>query len=742
MKGYRMRHGYWRALVALMLVLCLASPLSATASAPAQSDEVEAALAAGLAYLQANQLAGGGLVGSTPGEADIFSTVKAVIALAAAGYPQAALGASDGKTALDYVAAQADGYVHDSGGTLFPGRAGMVAVAAIAGGQDAAAFGGVDLLAELNATYHAATGAYSTTAASGYSTGDASVTNQLWAILGLAAAQAEIPAEAATWLLNAQETGGGWGYGYGLDLDTTAMVVQALVASGHVERTDAALADALTLVREAQESTGGWQSWGSLSADSTAAVMQAAAAIGETPARTCWATAAGSSPESELLGLQAGDGSWSGNALGTAHAMAGLAEAALPVYGPEQRARLALGWMLTLQNADGSWSGWSGADPGTTCDAVLALASAGYDPATALGTAATQSAMDYLADNAAAYAAQSADSAGKLALAVSLAGMDASSFGGVNLVEILSQDYYSATLGGFGSITNTWQQAYPLLGLAAAGELVTATVPTAIQTLSDLQETDGGWKYNQAPDAWNVTSADSTGLALQALIASGVITSDAAIADGLTFLRGTQDGAGGWENANSSAFAIQGLFAAGEDLDVDWTQNSHGPAQALMSYQKTDGPFVWQWSSPTDNLLATAQAVPALLGIAFPAGGESLVAWPGAELPADADRTVPAAPWGLYDDGTLSVVVPVGSDANGDAAVTCTWARVGGTAEDLSLSAAAGAYTGTISPAHPGRYVLTATWIDADGVQGEVTRSMVVSIGQIAILPWVCKGAY
>ena len=731
---------YYRPLLALVLITCMVWPLSVSAGTPTRSDDASMALADGLTYLQGVQRSDGGLEGYTAGSSDVFTTIKAVIALAAAGYPQAALTTTGGITAVDYLYAEADGYVHDGSSLLFPGRAGMLAVGVVAGGGDPADFGGVDLVGGLNASYHEATGTYSTTAASGYTTGDASVTNQVWAMLGLAAAQAEVPSAAADWLVAAAETGGGWGYGSGMDIDLTAMAVQALVAAG-VSPTDDAVVDGLALLRDAQATTGGWESWGSLSADSTAAVMQAAAAVGQTPTRTSWATSTGSSPESELLGLQAGDGSWSTNALGTAHAMAGLAEAALPIPGPEQRARLALDWLLNLQNSDGSWSGWSGADPGTTCDVVMALASAGYNPATAMGDGVSASAMDYLADSAATYAGQGADSAGKLALTVSLAGLDPNSFGGVNLVEILSQDYYSATLGGFGVVTNTWQQAYPLLGLAAAGELVTTTVPAAIQTLQDLQELDGGWKYDQSESAWNTTGADNTGLALQALIASGVATDDATVTDGVSFLSNAQDSAGGWSNANSTAYAIQGLLAAGEDLDADWTQSGHGPYQALATYQKTDGPFVWQWSSPTDNLLAAAQAVPALLGVAYPADTGAFTNWADVTAPADADRTVPSDPWGIYADGDLNVTVPVGSDANDDVAVTCSWARMGASPEDLSLTAATGGYTATLSGVYPGRYLLTATWTDNDGVQGESTLSAVVTIGQVVVTPWVCLNA-
>jgi hypothetical protein len=169
----------------------------------------------------------------------------------------------------------------------------------------------------------------------------------------------------------------------------------------------------------------------------------------------------------------------------------------------------------------------------------------------------------------------------------------------VNLVELLSQDYYSATLGGFGVVTNTWQQAYPLLGLAAAGELVTTTVPAAIQTLQDLQEIDGGWKYDQTGAVWNTTSADNTGLALPALIAAGV-ANDGANRDRRPRLSarlprywpvaGTM--------ANSTAFAIQGCWRRVRISRRRLDRQRPRADPALAAYQKADGPLCGNGASP------------------------------------------------------------------------------------------------------------------------------------------------
>jgi len=703
-------------LAALSLYAIPAEAQPALAPAAPTIDHSDA-ISEALAYLQTKQLPDGGLECWTPGEADDFTTIKTVIAVATARRPVSFLTSVSDTTPLDYLAARAITYTHAETGTgqLFPGRAGMLAVAVVAGNETPYSFGGMNVINELTATYNAATGAYSTTAQQGYASGAAGTVNQLWAILGLAAAQETVPISATDFLIGLQETDGGWGYGFGGDVDATALVLQALIASGSADPTHAKVQEGLDFLRNAQATSGGWESWGSPSADSTAAAIQALVAAGYTPATESWAHSP--NPHTALTGLQAGDGSFSGNALGTAHAIAGLAEAPLPVFGREQRANRALTWMNEQQNADGSWSGWLGPDPGATCDAVLAYAAAGFAPDSVKASGSDVSAMDYLSATASSYVTKSADSAGKLALVVESAGGDAHGFGGVNIVHVLTSTHYSPAMGAFGVPTNTWHQAFAIVGLAAAGE----TIPvSATQTLASLQQSDGGWKYDFGP--WSSTSdPDSTGIALQALISAGVLPTDSSVVSGTLFLQNQQDGQGSWgswgsPSANSTAYAMQGLLAAGEDLLAGkWLKDGHSPYDALAAFQKHDGPFAVAGS---DNGLATWQAVPALLGVHYPFTPAVLVPFSGVLRGPDPDRMVavpPRATWG----NSVDVIIPFGSDLNASGNVELDWRVQGATAwtTGTTVYRADGYYTATLPLTLPVVYEFQATFEDPNGVQ-------------------------
>jgi hypothetical protein len=380
--------------------------------------------------------------------------------------------------------------------------------------------------------------------------------------------------------------------------------------------------------------------------------------------------------------------------------------------------------MNEQQNADGSWSGWAGPDPGATCDAALAYAAAGYDPGTVMAAGSVTSAMDYLSSTASVFANKDAASAGKLALAVEAAGGDAHDFGGIDIVYILTDTWYSPMLGAFGDPNNSWHQAFAVLGLAAAGE----TIPvSATQTLSGLQNVDGSWT-----DAWGFDKPGSTGLALQALIATGVPPSDSSIADGVAFLSAQQDAYGSWSswgspNPNSTAYAMQGLLAAGEDLEsAAWLRGGHSPYNGLAAMQKIDGPFAF---AAVDNGLATWQAVPALMGQSYPLAGGGLAAFEGINRGPDPDRIVMAAPRASLGN-SVDLLVPFGSDLDQDASVTLTWRLNGGAWQPVTLQRADGAFTATISAHDPGAYDLQVTCADTDGVQGDsvVTATSALTI--------------
>jgi hypothetical protein len=718
-------------------------PTSITRSAATTPPAVTPAIALALTYLETQQDADGGVAGFTPGSSDIFTTAKTVMALASDGLPVSFLTKS-GKTPLDYLASQAVAYTHQQSGPplLFPGRAGILAVAVVSGDGNPRAFGtptAMDLIGELEATYNPANGTYSTAASEGFSTGGPDAVNQLWAILGLAAAQKTVPGPATAYLASLQDPGdGGWGYGFGSDIDLTALVLQSLLASGNLAPDDPIIQHGVTFLRSTQVTTGGWAPYGTLSADSTAGAIQAVVADGYLPPTASWATATGRTPLDELLGLQAPDGSFSGNALGTAHAILGLAQVALPIFGRVQRANLALSWIHSQQNADGSWASGFGSNVGSTCDAVLAFATDGFDPATLKATGGTATAMDYLAANGATYAVgTSPDQAGKLTLAVKAAGMDPTSFGGINLIDAIDS-YYSSTNQAYGDKTNTWQQSLAILGLAADSQTIHAE---AVTTLEGLQQTDGGWKYDLTPGDWNVSAPDNTGLALQALIAAGVPATDSHIVNGKNFLRAKQDAAAGWSDANDTAYAMQGLLAAGEDLAANWSVGGHTPFNALASYQKSDGPFVFSWDlaqgQPVDNALATGQAVPALLGAHYPfTPGAQLNPFADVARGPNPDRLVTAAPQLKLSGRAIAVTVPFGSDVDANGLLNLSYQINGGTAQPLGDVRATGSFTATIPKPTSGVYTVKSDFSDPDGVQGLVSQTTTVTVTQ-AYLPSV-----
>jgi hypothetical protein len=714
-------------IVALMAGATLTLAESRSLEVKTADTDVDEAVEQALDFLQTRQLPNGGIEGWTAGEGDVFTTLKAVFALKAAARSMVSMTSVSDRTPIDYVAANAITFTQDVTGTVLPGRAGMVAVAAVAANQSPDSFGGIDLLTALTDSYHPATGAYSTTAQSGFSSGAANTTNQLWAILGLAADQQDIPAEAMDFLIGLQEADGGWGWGAGGDVDTTALVIQTLLAGG-LKPTDEPIREGLAFLRANQVNSGGWEAaWGGVSADSTAASIQAIVAAGYKPATASWATGQGGNPRQELLGLQADDGSF-GNALATAHVIPALTETPLPILGQRQRAELALAWMDSQQNANGSWSLFGSPDVGATADAVLAYVAAGYDPASVTAPGSDTSALDFLINSAPTLTDTIPDKLGKVIVAVQAAGTDPHDFGGADLVAMLDT-HFKSDLGAFGIITNTWQQAWGILGWAA----VDREVPTAtVENLLSLQQPDGGWKYDLSTAAWSTTTPDSTGLAMQALMAAGVPPTDTQILSATTYLRHVQDDRAGWDNTNSTAYAIQGLLAAGAELEDDWRVNGHTPFDALASWQKSDGPFVWKWDNPwgppADNALATWQAVPPLLDVRYPYEPlADLEAFEAVARGSDPDRLVAAEPQATYAGDMVALVLPFGNELDEDAAVTLDYRIAGGAwITGTAVHRAAGYYTATVPLEGPVSYAFQVQYADPDGVQfdGIMTESV------------------
>jgi len=279
----------------------------------------------GLGYLQSQQAADGGILGFS-GSSDSDTTSRSVLAFLLSGQPVTGVISTDGNTMLDYLATQAISFTHDTTGTLFPGRAGLLLSAVALAGENTVDFGNMNLVTELVASFQTDSGAYSTTAQQGFSSGQASDLNQAWAVLGLSLAGESVPVEANQYLILSQAEDGSWGFS---DPDTTALVVTSLLASQPIYSQDQTIQNALNFFHATQLPSGGWKpSWDTdpINADSTGWIIQAIVSAGEDPAGVSW-TIDQANPVQALMSLQKPDGSIGGtyaNPYSTADAIIGL----------------------------------------------------------------------------------------------------------------------------------------------------------------------------------------------------------------------------------------------------------------------------------------------------------------------------------------------------------------------------------------------------------------------------------
>jgi hypothetical protein len=198
--------------------------------------------------------------------------------------------------------------------------------------------------------------------------------------------------------------------------------------------------------------------------------------------------------------------------------------------------------------------------------------------------------------------------AAKVALAAVAAGADPRCFGGVDLVGRIRGGYADGAYGA-----SIWDDALSILALSGADEPVP---PAAVRFLARARGA-GGWGFALTGGA--ADDADSTGLALMALRAAGRPAGDPAVRGGSAWLLGEQLPGAGWSgaagtstDANSTGLALLGLRSAGRRAPATATT-------ALRALQEPDGSFSATATAPGSRLLATVQAVPALLERPLPA---------------------------------------------------------------------------------------------------------------------------
>lgn len=284
-------------------------------------------------------------------------------------------------------------------------------------------------------------------------------------------------------------------------------------------------------------------------------------------------------------------------------------------------ANAALTWMKGQQQPDGSFPGFGA---GSSVDALLAFVSAQDDKEAGhedLHTYTQQGSLliTYL-ESKAAELAKTPGGAGKLLIAVAADKLNGKAFGGVDLVGVINASYDAKT-GHYGS--DVIGHAFAILGLAAAGE----EVPTeAAGFLADAVGPEGGWAFS-GDTAPGKADTNTTAVALQALIAMRVGTSDNTITRAATWLAAQQNADSGYpyqqggefgsdSDVNSTAYVAQ-AFNALSDYDHAGMAKSF-----IRSMQLESGAFQWMESDPTENAGATYQAIPALLDatLVAPAG--------------------------------------------------------------------------------------------------------------------------
>jgi hypothetical protein len=247
-------------------------------------------------------------------------------------------------------------------------------------------------------------------------------------------------------------------------------------------------------------------------------------------------------------------------------------------------------------------------DAGLTADGLLAFAANGATtPAGATAGWLTSGAYPdgYVGDGS---TESYAGALGKLSAALEAQGLDpndTSDTNGRTLVSDLQARQVASgpdagrfsDLSAFGDYSSMFGQAWGILALekCAAGACASppsgtsTTVANAAAFVRGQQCPDGG--FPSELDAATCTSdVDSTGMAVQALLAVGGTANDTAASDGVAFISGAQSGGGDyWESAacggvpsvNSTALAVMALSAAGQPVGpyvtwLDGTQNG-GP---------------------------------------------------------------------------------------------------------------------------------------------------------------------
>jgi energy-coupling factor transport system substrate-specific component len=277
----------------------------------------------------------------------------------------------------------------------------------------------------------------------------------------------------------------------------------------------------------------------------------------------------------------------------------------------------ALAFLRSAQNPDGGFGSAKGQRSSELYSAWVAmgLAAAGRDPLSL--RRAGHSVLDAIRGEASTLEGAGDDE--RTILALHACGLPASALPGVSLVGKLRRE--RASDGSFARLVNI--TAFAIFALRVAGSSAdNQVVDSAGRWLMAQQNRDGGFGFAARGGSEDV---DDTAAAMQGEIDASGQRSRASVLRAVAYLRHAQNPDGGFpqqpggeSNAQSTAWAVQGLSAAGVNVNAFKRGGGRSPLGYLKSLAAPDGSVRYSRTSTQTPVWVTAEALAALAGKSFP----------------------------------------------------------------------------------------------------------------------------